>query len=93
MENSNATWIDFTSRTIQRDVFFQVPSNFLKDEEQTKTQMAILRQEIKNLRSKLQEHRFKAVEGKSQPVDINQKGRQNATRFCNYCQTNGLSPS
>ena len=55
--------------------------------------MAILRQEMKHLRSKLQEHRFKAVEGKSQPLDTNKKGWQNATRFCNYCHTNGLSPS
>ena len=43
MENPNATWNDFSTRIIQRDVSFQVSSNFLNDEEQTKAQMATLR--------------------------------------------------
>ena len=47
---------------------------------------------MKNLRSELQEHRFKALENTLQP-DPNQKGRQNATRFCNHCRTNGHTPS
>ena len=71
----------------------QVSSNFLIDEEQTKAQMATLGQEMKNLRSELQEHRVNAVEGNPRTVDPNQKGRQNATRLCNYCRTNGHTPS
>ena len=93
MENPNATWNDFSNRIIQRDVSFQVSSNFLNDEEQTKAQMATLGQEMKNLRSELLEHRVNAVEGNSRTADPNQKGRQNATRFCNYCRTNGHTPS
>ena len=93
MENPNATWNDFSTRIKKRDVSFQVSSNFLNDEEQTKAQMATLGQEMKNLRSQLQEHRVNAVEGNSRTVDQNQKGRQNATRFCNYCRTNGHTPS
>ena len=93
MENPNATWNDFSTRIIQRDVSFQVSSNFLNDEEQTKAQMATLGQEMKNLRWELQEHRVNAVEGNSRTVDPNQTGRQNATRFCNYCRTNGHTPS
>ena len=93
MENPNATWNDFSTRIIQRDVSFQVSSIFLNDEELTKAQMATLGQELKNLRSELQEHRVNAVEGNSRTIDPNQKGRQNATRFCNYCRTNGHTPS
>ena len=93
IENPNATWNDFSTRIIQRDVSFQVSSNFLNDEEQTKAQMATLGQETKNLRSELLEHRVNAVEGNSRTADPNQKGRQNATRFCNYCRTNGHTPS
>ena len=93
MENPNATWNDFSTRILQRDVSFQVSSNFLNDEEQIKAPMATLGQEMKNLRSELQEHRANAVEGTTRPVDPNQKGRQNATRFCNYCRTNGHTPS
>ena len=51
MENPNATWNDFSTRIIQRDVSLHVLSNFLYDEEQTKAQMATLGQEMKNLRS------------------------------------------
>ena len=93
MKNPNATWNDFSTRIIQRDVSFQVSSKFLNDEEQTKAQMATLGQEMKNLRSELQEHRVNAVEGTTRAVDPNQKGRQDATRFCNYCPTNGHTPS
>ena len=48
---------------------------------------------MKNLRTELQEHRVNVVEGTSKPVDPNQKGRQNATRFCIFCRTNGHTPS
>ena len=41
----------------------------------------------------LQEHRDIAVEGKAQPVDPNQKRTQNEAQFCNYCRTNGHTPS
>ena len=73
MKNPNATWNDFSTRIIQRDVSFQVSSYFLNDEEQTKAQMATLSQEMKNLRSELQENRVDAVEGSSRTVHPNQK--------------------
>ena len=72
---------------------FQVPSDFLNDEEQSKAELASLGQETKNIRTELQEHRVNIVEGTSKPVDPNQKGRQNATRFCIFCRTNGHTPS
>ena len=92
MEHPNATWNNFSTRIIQRDVSYQVSSNFLNDEEQSKVQLASLGQEMKKLRSELQEHRVNALENPRQP-DPNQKGRQNATRFCNYCCSNGHTPS
>ena len=36
MEHPNATWNDFSTRNIQRDVSYQGSSNFFNDEEQTK---------------------------------------------------------
>ena len=47
----------------------------------------------RNLRSELQEHRVNALGRNSRLVHSNQKGRQNATRFCDYCATNGHTPS
>ena len=88
MEHANAIWNDFSTQIIQRDVSYQVSSNFLHDEEQTKVQLASLGQEMKNLRSELQEHRVNALENSRQPP-LNQKDQHNATRFCNYCRING----
>ena len=93
MEHPNATWNEFSTHIIQKDVFFQVSSNFLNDDEQTKAELASLGQEMKNFRTELQERRVNTVEGASKPVDPNQKGRQNVTRFCNFCRTNGHTPS
>ena len=93
MEIQNTTWNDFSTRIIQREVSFQVSSNFLSDEEQTKAQMATLGQERKNLRLELQEHRVNAVKRNPRTVDPNPNISQNATRFCNYCRTNGHTPS
>ena len=55
--------------------------------------MATLGNEMKKLRPELQEYRGNAVEGNLRKVDPNQKSRQNATRICNYCRTNGHAPS
>ena len=93
MEHPNATWNDFSTHLIDKDVSYQVSTSFLKDEEQNKAQMASLGQEFRNLRTELKEHRINALEGNQKPIDPNQKGRQNATSFCGYCRTNGGTPS
>ena len=72
MENPNATWNDFSTRIILRDLSFQVSSSFVNDEKQTKAHMATLGQEMRYLRSESQEHRVNAVEGNSRNVDPNQ---------------------
>ena len=92
MEHANGTWNELSRSITQRDVSYQVSSNFLNVEEQTKVQMASLGQELENRCSELQEHRVDALEN-PRPPDPNQKGRQNAARFCNYCRTNGHTPS
>ena len=93
MEHPNATWNDFSTHLINKDVSYQVSTSFLNDEEQNKAQMASFGQELRNLRIELKEHRVNALEGNQRPVDPNQKGRQNATRFCGYCRTNGHTPN
>ena len=65
MEHPNATWNDYSAHIIQRDVSFQVSSNFLNDGEQTKAELASLAKEMKHLRTELQEHRVNAIEGTS----------------------------
>ena len=93
MEHPNATWKVFPTHLINKDVSYQISTSFKNDEEQNHAQMASLGQELKNLRTELKEHRINALEGNQRPVDPNQKGRQNATRFCGYCRTNGHTPN
>ena len=93
MEHPNAIWNDFSTHLINKDVSYRISTSFLNDEEQNKAQMASLGQKIKNVRTELKEHRVNTLEGNQGPVDPNQKGRQNATRFCGYCRTNGHTPN
>ena len=47
MEHPNATWNDFSTHLIKKDVSYQVSTSFLNDEEQNKARMASLGQELK----------------------------------------------
>ena len=84
---------DGTNHLINKEEIYQVSTSFLNDEEQNKVQMASLGQELGNLRTELREHRVNALEGNQESIDPNQKGSQNATRFCGYCRSNGHTPS
>ena len=75
MEHPNATWNDFSTHLIIKDVSYQVSTSFLNDEEQNKAQMASSGQELRNLRTELKEHRINALKENQRPVDPNQKGR------------------
>ena len=92
MEHPNATWEEISTHLINKDVSYQVSTSFLNDEEQNKTQMDTLGQELKNLPTELKEHRIKAREENQKPIDPNQKRRQNATRFYGFFKTNGHTP-
>ena len=62
MEHPKATWNDFSTHLINKDVSYQVSTSLLNDEEQNKAQMASLGQELRNLRTESKEHRINAVE-------------------------------
>ena len=79
MEHPNATWNALSTHLINKNIFYQVSTSFISDEEQNEAQMASLGQELKTLRSKLKKHRINALEGNQKPFDPNQKGRKNAT--------------
>ena len=92
MEHPNATWNDFSTHLINKDVSYQLSTGFLNDEDQNNAQMASLGQELKNLRTELKEHRVDAVEGNQKPIDPNQKRRQNATRFVDIVESMDTLP-
>ena len=92
MECPNATRNDFSTQTFQKDVMLQVSSNFLHDVEQIKIELATMRQQMRNLRTELQEHRVNSMEGNFIPWAPTQKGNQKTVRFCNYCHKNPHTP-
>ena len=89
MERPKATWNDFCAHIIERDLILEVFSTFLSHEAQTKAELATLGQEIKKLRSELEEYHVNAAAMTSRTFHPDQQGRQKLTRFCNYCHKNG----
>ena len=89
MEHPNATWKDFCAQIIQKDLILEVSSTFLSHEAQTRAELATHGQKIKNLRSELKQYHVNAVAVTSRSFQPNQQGRQETTRFCNYCHKNG----
>ena len=63
----NATQNDVSTQIFQEDVMLQVCPNFLHDVEQIKIELATMRQEVRNLRTELQEHRVNCMEGSFRP--------------------------
>ena len=92
MECPNATRNEFSTQNFPEDVMFQVCSIFLHDVEQIKIELAIMHQEMRNLRNALQEHRVNCMERNFRPRAPTQKGNQKTVRFCNYCNKNGHTP-
>ena len=92
LECPNATRNDFSTHNFQEDIMIQVCSSFLHDVEQIKTELTTMRQEMRNLRTELQEHRVNCMEGNVRPWAPTQKGNQKTVRFCNYCHKNGHTP-
>ena len=76
LECPNATRNDFSTHNFQEDIMIQVCSNFLHDVEQIKTELTTMRQEMRNLRTELQEHRVNCMEGNVRPWAPTQKGNQ-----------------
>ena len=94
LECLNPTQNNFPTYNIQEDVMLQVCSNFLHDVERIKIELATMRQELRNLRTELQEHRVNCMKGNFKPwAPTTQKGQQKTVRFCNYCRKNGHTPN
>ena len=60
-----------------------VCSIFLHDVEQIKTELATLRQEMRNLQAELKKHLVNCKEENFRPRAPTQKGNQKPVRFCN----------
>ena len=88
MEHPNATWKDFCTQIVQKDLLLELSSNFLSYEDQTKAKLSKLRPEVKNFRSELKENHVIAIAVTSRIFHPDQQGRQKTNRFCNHCHKN-----
>ena len=61
MEHPNASWNNFGTHIIKKDIILHVSSKFRRDIDQTTSELATLGEEMKNLRTKLQEHQVNAM--------------------------------
>ena len=93
MDCPSGTRNDFSTHDIQEDVMLHVCSNFLEDVEQIKLELAILRQEMRNLQTELQEDRVNCMAGNFRPWAPSQKENQKTVRLCNFCHKNGHTPN
>ena len=66
---------------------------FLHDVEQIEIELATMRQEMRCLRTELQEHRVNCMEGNFRPWAPTQNRNQKIVRFCNSCKKNGHTPT
>ena len=93
MGHPNETWENFSLFVIDKDLAYQVSANWLNDDGQNKKQMETMSKQLKDLTMAVKENSVNALAIASKPVDVNQKGRQNATRFCGHCRSNGHTPN
>ena len=89
MERQNATWNNFCAQIIQKVLILEVSLTFLSHEAQTKADLATDGQEIRNLRSDLNDYHVNAVAVTSRTFHPDQNGRKKPTWFCSYSQKNG----
>ena len=89
----NPTRNKFSTYNIQEDVILQVCSNFLHDVERIKIKLATMPQELRNLRTKLQEHRVNCMKVNFKPWAPTQKGQQKIVRFRDYCRKKWHTPN
>ena len=61
MEHPNASWNNLGTHIIKKDIILHVSSKFRRDIDQTTSELATLGEEMKNLRTKLQEHQVNAM--------------------------------
>ena len=88
-ERPNATWNDFCTQIIIKDLILEASSTFLSYQAQTEAEWATFGQEIKTFRSELKKYHVNAVGVTSRSFRPNQQGRQKNTRFCKYCHKTG----
>ena len=91
IEHPNATWDAFQTHITSKDVIYTISSelvlNAISDQN---TKLHSLEQQIKELTALFKEQQVNQVNHPTpRPTNVDNKSRQNMTRFCLYCRRNG----
>lgn len=92
IEHPQATWDEFSAHLISKDLIYTVSAN-IGTPSQDKEKVNALEQQMKELTSLVKEQTVNSINMITANSDPNNKQRQNATRFCGYCRSNGHSIS
>ena len=91
IEHPNATWDAFQTHITSKDVIYTISSELVPNANTDRTtKLHSLEQQIKELTALFKEQQVNQVtQSKSRPANVDNKTRQNMTRFCPYCRRNG----
>ena len=91
IEHPNATWDAFQTHITSKDVIYTISSELVPNSNTDQnTKLHSLEQQIKELTALFKEQQVNQVnQSTSRPTNVDNKSRQNMTRFCSYCRRNG----
>ena len=89
----NATWDAFQTHITSKDVIYTIISELVPNATTDQNaKLHSLEQQIKELTALFKEQQVNQVnQSNSRPANVDNKSRQNMTRFCPYCRRNGHS--
>ena len=90
-EHPNTTWDNFKDHVANKDLIFSVSSEFVPNStNEQNSKLDSLEKQVRELSTLMKEQQVNALnQANTRTNDVNNKSRQNATRFCHYCRRNG----
>ena len=91
IEHPNTTWDNFKDHIANKDLVYTVSSDFVPNPtNEQNSKLDSLEKQVRELSTLLKEQQVNALnQANTRTNDVNNKSRQNATRFCHYCRRNG----
>ena len=91
IEHLNATWDAFQTHITSKDNIYTINSELIpKATSDQNTKLHSLEQLVKGITASFKEQQVNQVNHPTlRPTNVDNKSRQNMTRFCSYCRRNG----
>ena len=91
IEHPNTTWDNFKDHVANKDLIYSVSSEFVPNStNEQNSKLDSVEKQVRELSTLLKEQQVNALnQANTRTNDVNNKSRQNATRFCHYCRRNG----